>query len=386
MSIFLRGKTWWYAVYRHGKLIRGSCNTADRLKAYHIEKDMQDAFKAESAPAKIIERMQGHLTDSDFPIDSIWAKFVANPGTKASSEHLMKVKQVCDDFIAYSKEVVGYKNVSQISNFVAQSYISYLQNNGKYNKTIKSERDGKLLVHTSRLTVLAPRTISYYLVNLKYIFRILTEGYGLMYNPFDEIKLKGVEKSCVKREAFTPDELRMIGKVAINSYLYPLFVTSVSTGLRLGDVCSLKWSEIKDDEIIKKTSKTGTVVHIPLLPSFKSYLDSLKKTSEYCYPELYKVHNEQPVKISKDTAILLRNCGIKASTEVDNRSRKAPIKGIHSLRHTFCYLAATSGIPLNVVQGIVGHLTSDMTKHYSDHADKVTKMAMLQKMPNYLRE
>ena len=44
------------------------------------------------------------------------------------------------------------------------------------------------------------------------------------------------------------------------------------------------------------------------------------------------------------------------------------MKDLHSCRHTFCYFAGLAGIPLTVVQSIVGHMSPEMTKHYSAHA------------------
>ena len=46
----------------------------------------------------------------------------------------------------------------------------------------------------------------------------------------------------------------------------------------------------------------------------------------------------------------------------------------HSVRHCFCYYAGLRGVPLPVVQSIVGHLTASMTKHYQSHADRKARM------------
>jgi len=46
-----------------------------------------------------------------------------------------------------------------------------------------------------------------------------------------------------------------------------------------------------------------------------------------------------------------------------------------------CCLA---GIPLPVVQGIVGHMDAEMTKQYMDHAEMEAKERLLKTMPNYL--
>ena len=60
------------------------------------------------------------------------------------------------------------------------------------------------------------------------------------------------------------------------------------------------------------------------------------------------------------------------------------MKDLHSCRHTFCYYAGLAGIPLAVVQSIVGHMTPAMTAHYSAHAsieDKRRGMKLLSFAP-----
>jgi len=70
----------------------------------------------------------------------------------------------------------------------------------------------------------------------------------------------------------------------------------------------------------------------------------------------------------------LHSLGIKTQREVPGRKRKQSVKDFHSLRHCFCYYAGMRGVPLPVVQSIVGHLTQSMTRHYQSHADKQARM------------
>ena len=77
----------------------------------------------------------------------------------------------------------------------------------------------------------------------------------------------------------------------------------------------------------------------------------------------------------------LEDSGIKTTKKVPGRSRAVSIKDVHSLRHTFCYFAGVAGIPLVVVQSIVGHMTPEMTAHYTSHADRKTKREKLAALP-----
>jgi hypothetical protein len=54
------------------------------------------------------------------------------------------------------------------------------------------------------------------------------------------------------------------------------------------------------------------------------------------------------------------------------------------LRHTFIYLAGWFGIPLPLVQSLIGHMTPEMTKMYMDHATDEAKRDAMKRMPNLL--
>ena len=49
---------------------------------------------------------------------------------------------------------------------------------------------------------------------------------------------------------------------------------------------------------------------------------------------------------------------------MEGRTRKSVVASFHSLRHTFVSLSANAGVPLPVVQSIVGHCSTAMTRHY----------------------
>ena len=48
----------------------------------------------------------------------------------------------------------------------------------------------------------------------------------------------------------------------------------------------------------------------------------------------------------------------------EGRHRRTPEATFHSLRHTFVSFAANAGVPLHIVQSIVGHESTAMTQHY----------------------
>lgn len=55
---------------------------------------------------------------------------------------------------------------------------------------------------------------------------------------------------------------------------------------------------------------------------------------------------------------------VVTSIKIEGRRHKTPEATFHSLRHTFVSFAANAGVPLHIVQSIVGHESTAMTRHY----------------------
>jgi len=89
-------------------------------------------------------------------------------------------------------------------------------------------------------------------------------------------------------------------------------------------------------------------------------------------------------RLSRMVRTFLDDIGIDGQVTIGDRTRQTSQKDIHSLRHTFCYLAAIHGVPLPVVQSIVGHIDEAMTRHYAAHATDQARAETLAKVPDHL--
>ena len=93
---------------------------------------------------------------------------------------------------------------------------------------------------------------------------------------------------------------------------------------------------------------------------------------------------EEASGISYRVKSFLESLGITTTKLGRGRVRATSVKDVHSLRHTFAYLAGCYQIPLPVVQSILGHMSPEMTKHYQAHADREAKEKYLAKLPNFI--
>ena len=162
------------------------------------------------------------------------------------------------------------------------------------------------------------------------------------------------------------------------------FYTELTTGLRRGEICGIKWEDFNEDEgsiNIKRTvnvnkgtvtegePKTGKGIRKIYLP--QSTVDKLKKKKTLSHSEwMFENPLNPSVPLAPNSAynrmrVLLKNAGL-------------PIIRFHDLRHTFATHALTSGVDGKTLSEILGHtnasfaldtythVTGDMQKRASD--------------------
>ena len=163
-------------------------------------------------------------------------------------------------------------------------------------------------------------------------------------------------------------------------------------------VCRTKaGKEYKDYNLLSATEKTikisdssvrAEIAISALTEESKSgiqpIIDELKHNKTYVLPLHAKMYLCNRAGVSYRVKSFLERIGITTTVKPEGRSRSVSIKDLHSCRHTFCYYAGMYGIPLAVVQSIVGHMSEEMTKHYSDHATREAKRAKMELLPDFM--
>jgi len=149
-------------------------------------------------------------------------------------------------------------------------------------KTIKTVRDAEKLLRSA-------------------FARLLPVGTS---NPFQggiRRKSKDSEGGMVHRRPFTALELKALFEAArCDPFLYPLVITAACTGLRRGDVCRLKWSDVDlgAGVVAVKTSKTDKGVEIPIFKPLREVLEAALAEKEneavYCFPDAVQMLKNNP--------------------------------------------------------------------------------------------
>ena len=166
-----------------------------------------------------------------------------------------------------------------------------------------------------------------------------------------------------------------------------IFMFQIYTGLRYSDVSSLDWSEIKTITIEnakhffieKNTIKTESIVQIPLVGQAKEILDSYRGQFKTCFPEY------SPQRFNEYLKEVCKNAGIDDEVKRVRFSGKERIEEVfpkyqliasHTGRHTLATIGDQLGMPLKVIQSVLGHSNIKMTMAYSHHDFEINTKAM----------
>ena len=203
---------------------------------------------------------------------------------------------------------------------------------------------------------------------------------GTMTNPWRGIMLK---KSDVQsRELLTDIEIANIEKVLTEKGdkgkdLLLLFKIGKCTGLRIGDCAKLKWEDIDfaNGLVRIKTQKTGAKVSIPLLEELRMALENAKNKAQRTGFIIPQFSMAQTSIMANQMTSCFEKAGVRTTIRTSNGVRARPYKTFHSLRARFVTMCAERGVPLEIVQSVVGHTTRQMTEHYMHIRESAVKEA-----------
>lgn len=337
-----------------------------------------------------LKQLKARLTIS---LEDAFELHLQKPHTRSSSEKVLKVsRRYWKDFVSFLEYHYKLKTLDQVERVHAEAYIAYIRKNGRYDPVIRYNKNTaprrKPFNDYKCAGRLSNTTLNRYQAVCKAVFTYLATdlGYNIEENPFFHIKPLKLEP--VDREIFSDDELALIFKEP-SPLMNAIFTIGICTGLRLGDVATLCWSDIEidernsdgipvffDKEIHRITRKTKTLVHIPIEHELSEFFRAqwlISGNMEYVIPEAAEMYLGGSHTLNNRIVSYIKSLGIEKYRIIPGRKRKQSVKDFHSLRHCFCYYAGIRGVPLPIVQSIVGHLTPAMTKHYQSHADRAAR-------------
>ncbi len=304
-------------------------------------------------------------------LENAWKLYLKNPARPDSSEGTLgNYKRMWNKFADWMKthysSVVG---LQEITENIALEYSEYLWDKG-----------------------LSANTYNYHIQAIKLVIKTLSRQADLVRNPFGIVTRKAENKQSRKEfsedevlkiiESFNAPELSLMNKEEIKV----LFHLGIWTGLRLADCVQMKWESInfqrnlivcKPQKTARKTNKTVTIPIHPLLKEAFT-LALTWRENEYVLSKTAERYIQNPDGVKKDAIKVFCYNGFTTTQEVEGvqRKRKANIYGFHSFRHSFVSFCAKAGVPLPVVQAIVGHGNPAITRHYIHIGEESVKQAI----------
>lgn len=222
-------------------------------------------------------------------------------------------------------------------------------------------------------------------------------------NPFAGIPTRTVE--TIFRKPFTPEELNAILKASASDPLTrPIIIAGMCTAMRRGDCCLLKWKDVDlaNRFLNVKTAKTGQKVAIPIFPLLLTELQAREQNgSPHVFPEAAAQYQKTPLTITRRVQRVLAAAGFKdpehlkpgettrgemhVKREDGKGKNRASVRDFHSFRVTWVTLALSAGVPLELVQKVTGHKTTDIVmKHYFQPGREAFRESLQKAMPRMI--
>jgi len=180
-------------------------------------------------------------------------------------------------------------------------------------------------------------------------------------SPFDKGKSLMLKENNKRLRFLTEPEIKKLLD-ACPGHLRDIVECALLTGMRRGEIFSLKWDQIRNGFIYLNETKTNESRQIPMGDDLNAIFKRIRKkyhlTSEHVFN--YSVDTKKGLKIrsySLNDVKTSFKAACKRAGIVDFR--------FHDLRHTFASQVLLRGGDLKDIQELLGHKTMTMTLRYA---------------------
>lgn len=231
---------------------------------------------------------------------------------------------------------------------------------------------------------LKPQSVNTILVFLHSIFKYGHRQYRL---PLLEIMYLPVEHKEIR--VFSREEQRRLNACLLRDmdiYKFGVLV-ALYTGMRIGELCALLWSDIRDDCIyvrktmqrLKNEERTATILHvgapktntsfriIPIHPFLKPYINRFRGDDLVNFLSTEDKPTIEPRVLQYRFQKILKEANIEDAN-------------FHTLRHTFASRCVACGFEIKALSEILGHANVQITLNKYVHPSLDTKRSNMEKL------
>lgn len=271
----------------------------------------------------------------------------------------MSLKELCEKYLGYQR-VNGKRSVAR-DVIITNSFMRHFKHENivQINPLKLEEYKKKRLEDGVKSS-----TVNRELACIKHMFNLACRWKILHENPFDDVKFLEVKEKKIR--ILSKAEADLFVDAAAES-LKPIILTALSTGMRLGEILGLRWSDINfvrySIHIRAENSKSKKSRDVPVNGLLAATLKELIRSSEFVF-ESPKKSGEHIKNISGSFRTAIKKSGIEKLT-------------FHALRHTAAsWMIEKCGIDLVTVKEILGHSDIKTTMIYCHPSQESKRKAV----------
>jgi len=267
-------------------------------------------------------------------------KYVENFGKQAS--YKTGKKYHIDHILNYFGKETLLSNIRFID---LETYRNHLKDSLTVNKTIRK--------HAS---------INRAMSCLRHMFAKAVEWDMIEQNPFSKGKSLILKENNKRLRFLTEDEIpKLLDECS--DHLRNIVECAMLTGMRKGEILSLKWDQIRNGFIYLEKTKTNESRQIPVNDTLEIMFKKIRKKEHLTSEYVFTYHGKRVDSVKTSFNATIKKAGI-----VDFR--------FHDLRHTFASQLLMKGGNLKDVQELLGHKTMTMTLRYAHLTQEHKKKAV----------
>jgi len=326
-GLYKRGNVFWMTYKVDGILYRYSTGKTTQKEAEYV----LSCRRKEIEEGRLPEFNKGKCKFAQLAkeYDTTWAKQQKGYGSKKYI-----IRQLVEEF--------GNLNVKDLDTMIVERYQS------KYLRTRKPATANRMLACLKHMLT---KAVDWNMANEETLKRVR--------------KVKFLKENNIRLRFLNADECkRLIG--CCSPHLKPIVTTAVNTGMRRGEILSLKWEQIdlRHGYISLTDTKSGEGREVPINDTLGAMFEKMPHSIESIY--VFTDRDGKPYKdVKKSFSTALRNAEI-----YDFR--------FHDLRHTFASQLVMKGVDLTTVKELLGHKSIIMTMRYAhlapEHKTKAVKV------------
>lgn len=230
----------------------------------------------------------------------------------------------------------------------------------KVPKVTMTENDIKQLIMDMQSNGLKASTINTRLRALRSFFNFLYKNKHIKRNPIANIKLLNQRKEIVP--TFSKEQLQLLfslcdKKTFVGVRDYTIMLLMLDTAIRVNELANIELSDVKENEIVIRETKTFFERIVPMSKKLKEQMD--------IYIRIRGRADTNKLFINQDGNELKKR---SIQTRIEHYGKLSGIKDVrvscHTFRHTSAKMFIVNGGNAFHLQQLLGHTSLEITKKY----------------------